>query len=1132
MDRGNSNDEDSVGSPHISHISSKLLSKLKEANSKCDATKDKEPFTELQPAKDTTQRDWDDMSSTELRRQASKLLEHSSKVSCASARSPKSTERRLVERKSQITCNQVMALAHDKRPKQRSRVVEGWRRPPAPSTKDPPSLSGVESLPSQQDPPEEKEEKRSQNCGGGSNFSRTANTRGSSFSAPTPRHPHSIRDPPPMNIFNDRITALETLRKGRSNNHSEHSTDYMSRVGGGNDEDEHDDDDNDYLLEETEKEQYEKYQDELYRQHERSQQYQSSLSQWQEHHQRQPQSLSSHCQFNLTPLHKDVEMTSLRSRADEGMESDGQLNWPTRRAASSQNGRGTNTQSSGKNPLEYKGKVLAYLDDGEASSLGCGDTVKCGDTASLHRYLARNSKSGDIDSEKRSSRGAARHEEFYTPVHFHAAMGDEDDEDEEDEDEERPLCRSPQPDRPDSRPPPSLFARVEICLNHALVLACVAIGLIFVRDRTPWWKEHEQQMALQRHEDIDPMVVYNSNDDDAVHTRDHDPLHLYDKYTGHNSGDASDKDVRAGQRIANRPAVRASHHGFRDAQYEHRPMAPGVAGKGARGRDESGEETAAFFASAMRSPTKKRRKSAGGGGPMGAEPLSRDHEAVSVPASALDKSSYESNNAPAKVPHDNMSSGQPPGVQEVSSLLPPPPPPASEHVTSALDKSRVPMSHEFDDDIIKFPHEAIHEVTEESRQAETEQKPLFTKQVEAEENSLPTSVTNPAHTGPVKSSIPTSLPKVSHGTVSSERPSEPSDRSSIEQKVSDSVPVSSVDNSQSDTGIVEGGDESGVTTEIKADENPTPTKFPSSSRSSSFFNQPQSTIHHTMSEEVRSMYSDSYSMWDQSRDGIDIPVFWRVPRSASGTVEAILSFCYRIVLANADHSDDKEDLSVITVGAGADYVNVDLSRPTGIARAAALGLGAFPMRFVLSTPFLFETAAVFRNVTATGRCFTLLRHPIHRMFSLYHHYQINESSNPNTARYRGMSIDTFAEEVAENNWMVRFLANKRAGSLTWHDLELAKQILEQKCLVGLLEKAEESMKRYERLFQWNEEVSNSNEKDKCVCRALTNGNKQNEHPTYKGTAAWETLRKKNEYDCLLYEFAEKLYLQQSPLYEK
>ena len=132
-------------------------------------------------------------------------------------------------------------------------------------------------------------------------------------------------------------------------------------------------------------------------------------------------------------------------------------------------------------------------------------------------------------------------------------------------------------------------------------------------------------------------------------------------------------------------------------------------------------------------------------------------------------------------------------------------------------------------------------------------------------------------------------------------------------------------------------------------------------------------------------------------------------------------------------------LDVVTVGTGAQYVNVDMSTPPGIQRAKSLNLGSSGLPDVVVTPFLFETAEIFDGIHESGKCFTLLRHPVDRAISLYHHYQIDPSGNPNTAQYKGITIDEFSEKVAENNWMVRFLANKRSGSLTWQDLETAKE---------------------------------------------------------------------------------------------
>lgn len=62
-------------------------------------------------------------------------------------------------------------------------------------------------------------------------------------------------------------------------------------------------------------------------------------------------------------------------------------------------------------------------------------------------------------------------------------------------------------------------------------------------------------------------------------------------------------------------------------------------------------------------------------------------------------------------------------------------------------------------------------------------------------------------------------------------------------------------------------------------------------------------------------------------------------------------------------------------------------------------------------------------------------------------------------------------------------------------------------------------------------MANAEKKEVCIHDYLANGDKRNSHPTYTGTNAWEVLRKKNEYDVLLYEYARGLYGQQSALYQ-
>lgn len=78
---------------------------------------------------------------------------------------------------------------------------------------------------------------------------------------------------------------------------------------------------------------------------------------------------------------------------------------------------------------------------------------------------------------------------------------------------------------------------------------------------------------------------------------------------------------------------------------------------------------------------------------------------------------------------------------------------------------------------------------------------------------------------------------------------------------------------------------------------------------------------------------------------------------------------------------------------GAKYINVDMSRPAGIQHAQDLQLLSTPqhadMVHVISAPYLFETGLhIFSDMpNISGKCFTLLRHPVDRAISSYHHHQ-------------------------------------------------------------------------------------------------------------------------------------------------
>ena len=68
-----------------------------------------------------------------------------------------------------------------------------------------------------------------------------------------------------------------------------------------------------------------------------------------------------------------------------------------------------------------------------------------------------------------------------------------------------------------------------------------------------------------------------------------------------------------------------------------------------------------------------------------------------------------------------------------------------------------------------------------------------------------------------------------------------------------------------------------------------------------------------------------------------------------------------------------------------------------------------------------------------------------------------------------MTMDAYLNHgLKENNWMTRFLSDKETGEVYEYDLDVAKKVLKEKCLIGFLYNLEESMKRFEKYFHWND----------------------------------------------------------------
>ena len=61
-------------------------------------------------------------------------------------------------------------------------------------------------------------------------------------------------------------------------------------------------------------------------------------------------------------------------------------------------------------------------------------------------------------------------------------------------------------------------------------------------------------------------------------------------------------------------------------------------------------------------------------------------------------------------------------------------------------------------------------------------------------------------------------------------------------------------------------------------------------------------------------------------------------------------------------------------------------------------------------------------------------------------------------------LDYGRSNRAEDNWIVRYLTNRKQGPLSYYYVELATEVLRTKCLVGFMDYYEESIRRIEKYY--------------------------------------------------------------------
>lgn len=131
-----------------------------------------------------------------------------------------------------------------------------------------------------------------------------------------------------------------------------------------------------------------------------------------------------------------------------------------------------------------------------------------------------------------------------------------------------------------------------------------------------------------------------------------------------------------------------------------------------------------------------------------------------------------------------------------------------------------------------------------------------------------------------------------------------------------------------------------------------------------------------------------------------------------------------------------------------------------------------------------------------------------------------------------MTLKQYAQSKhAEYNWMTWSLSGATTKNVTEEHLKAAMDVVRRKFLVGLLNRKEETMERFEQYFEWIYRVIPKNQ-EKCRVGLLavglnTSSNRNKVDKPLPGTPTYQLLVSLNELDIRLFKYIEALFDQQA-----
>jgi hypothetical protein len=202
----------------------------------------------------------------------------------------------------------------------------------------------------------------------------------------------------------------------------------------------------------------------------------------------------------------------------------------------------------------------------------------------------------------------------------------------------------------------------------------------------------------------------------------------------------------------------------------------------------------------------------------------------------------------------------------------------------------------------------------------------------------------------------------------------------------------------------------------------------------------------------------------------DTAFFFYVAKAGGLTFQKICAECLGLTSASSRGDATGSSLEVrIRAADHGKYVNVNLGTREGIARAKVLGLASSGMVDIAFSAHLAYSTQLF-STTHMGRGIVMFRNPVKRLIDQFYYQQRSAWLGPDKydEKLGAMSLLQFSKSSKlVENFMVRSLAHlPDEMDITEEHIDIAKEVLRRKFIVGVMEWFDLSITRFERFFGW------------------------------------------------------------------